>query len=129
MSISVECCINIDSKLEHFCVLYKFYINCCTTARIPLVCQNLSNKNFLTKPKTVNLILFSFSTCLHQLHNKKNVFLTFFLFVNWAGQMSAGQTGPKIGSPKFLDNPTNHLLQAVPTMVPPFWRKQNQTGS
>ena len=41
------------------------------------------------------------------------------LFENWAGQMSAGQTGPKIGSPKFLDNPTNHL-QAVPTMELPF---------
>ena len=41
-----------------------------------------------------------------------------FSFENWAGQMSAG-AGPKIGSPKFLDNPTNHL-QAVPTMELPF---------
>ena len=33
---------------------------------------------------------------LHQLHNKKGFSDFFhFLFVNWAGQMSASQTGPK----------------------------------
>jgi len=43
---------------------------------------------------------------LNQLHNKKSFSdFFYFLFVNWAGQMSAGQTGPKkskIKSYKFL---------------------------
>ena len=42
--------------------------------------------------------------CLHQVHNKKK-FFSYLLFVNWAGQMSAGKTGPKkskIKSYKFL---------------------------
>ena len=32
----------------------------------------------------------------HQLHNKKKLFsdYLYFLFVDWANQMSAGQTGP-----------------------------------
>ena len=45
--------------------------------------------------------------CLHQVHNKTRFFQLFLCLtcVNWAGQMSAGQTGPKkskIKSYKFL---------------------------
>ena len=54
-------------------------------------------------PSKVHSFLKVEDNCLHQLHNKK-VFPNFskFSFENWAGQMSAGQTIPKIKSYKFF---------------------------